>query len=102
MKGRTPNSTEKRWMNDCRELGCIVCIVYLETFTPPAIHHIDGKTKPGSHLLSIPLCDKHHQHSDNAKPKRWISRHGDGRAAFEKEYAAESELLEITRTRING
>jgi len=24
------------------------------------IHHVDGKTKPGAHFNTIPLCDGHH------------------------------------------
>ena len=83
-----------------RELGCIVCLVYLDTYTPPAIHHIDGKTKPGCHDLTIPLCGNHHQYKDNSKIPRWISRHGDGRAAFEERYDAEEQLLIETNGRI--
>lgn len=80
-----------------RELGCIVCLDD-ETYTPPAIHHIKGQAKPGCHDWTIPLCAKHHQHKDNQKPQRWISRHGDGRAAFEDAYGAESALLlEVNR-----
>jgi len=50
---------------------------------------MDGKTKPGAHFWVIPLCGKHHQEADIQKIKRWISRHGDGKAAFQKEYGTE-------------
>ena len=82
--------------NKLRDLGCVVCLYYLNTFTPPAIHHIDGQTKKGCHQNTIPLCPKHHQEKSNTG--QWISRHGDGRAAFEDAYGTEQELLE----RVNG
>jgi len=96
MKGRTPTTREKEWMAAARETGCIVCSEFLGVDTPAAIHHIDGKTKPDAHYMTIPLCGKHHQEKDNHRPKRWISRHGDGRIAFEDEYGCESELLSLT------
>jgi len=81
-----------------RELGCIVCLIHLELFTPPAIHHIDGKTKPGCHKLTIPLCPNHHQYSSNSG--QWVSRHGDGKNAFQEAYGTEAELLQQTNERI--
>ena len=100
MKGRSLTKSDKDRFERLRELGCIVCILDLEVFTPPAIHHIDGKTKEGAHDLTIPLCAKHHQEKDNHKPKRWISRHGDGRYEFEDRYGSEQYLLEETNGRI--
>lgn len=80
-----------------RELGCILCLDN-GIFTPPAIHHIDGQTKEGCHQLTLPLCERHHQIKDNDKPPRWISRHGDGKAAFKEEYGNEYALLaEVNR-----
>lgn len=82
-------------MSVAADVGCIVCRLHLKTFTPAAIHHIDGKTKPGAHLLTIPLCARHHQHKSNTG--EWVSRHGDGRRAFEAAYGAERDLLESTK-----
>lgn len=79
-----------------KDLGCIVCLIDLDLFTPCGIHHIDGQTKTGCHQKTLGLCGNHHQIPDNNKPKRWISRHGDGRAAFEAAYGTEQELLERT------
>lgn len=101
MKGRNPTAEEKRYMSAAAEMGCIICLLYLDVFTPGAIHHIDGKTKPGAHSKAICLCDKHHQHRDNEKPQRWVSRHGDGRAAFKREYQPEMNLLAITIQKLN-
>lgn len=84
-----------------RELGCIVCYQH-DIYTPPAIHHISGQVRPRCHELTIPLCDRHHQHKDNNKPQAWVSRHGDGRAAFEAEYGDENSLLVETNRLINA
>ena len=79
-----------------REMGCIVCINEHGLNTPPAIHHIDGQTKPNCHQLTIPLCGRHHQIKSN--DGKWVSRHGDNRNAFEAAYGTEQELLE----QVNG
>lgn len=103
LKGRTPTKNEKQWMGDICELGCIVCWIHDGIFTPQCSpHHIDGKTKEGAHFKTIPLCSAHHQIADTHKPKRWISRHGDGKAAFEREYGAEEFLLEQCKEYLEG
>ena len=89
-------------MNSVSNLGCIVCLLFLEENTPCSPHHMDGKTKPGAHLKTIGLCSRHHQVSDTHKPKRWISRHGDGRKVFEHEYMTEAELLAESQAMINA
>ena len=91
MKGRAPTKKEADRFDKMRELGCIVCLNTMGVNTPPAIHHIDGKTKEGCHDLTIPLCPSHHQYKSNNSI--WVSRHGDGRAAFERAYGTERELL---------
>lgn len=89
---RQPYSkADKQRRKQLLELGCIVCLNELNIFTPPATHHIDGQTKEGCHQLTLPLCPRHHQIKSN--DGKWISRHADGRAAFEKEYGTERELL---------
>lgn len=95
MKGRTPTKLEKEWMDSIVQVGCIVCRLHLKVFTPPAVHHTDGKTKPGAHLKTIPLCPNHHQYKSNTG--RWVSRHGDSRRAFEAAYGTEEWLREETR-----
>ena len=76
-----------------RELGCIVCINDHGVHSEPAIHHIDGKTKPGCHQLTIPLCGRHHQVPDNNKPPQWFNFHGK-RREFEDAYGTEWKLLD--------
>ena len=84
-----------------RDLGCIVCLLYLEETTPPEIHHLDGKTKPGCHQKTIGLCNPHHRTKCNQKYAIWVSRHGDGRFAFEERYDTEQYLLDETNRLIN-
>jgi len=90
MAHRSATKSEVERFDKMRDLGCIVCLNEKGIYTPPAIHHIDGQTKEGCHLLTIPLCQWHHQYKTAGE----VSRHGDGRKAFEKAYGTEQELLE--------
>ena len=101
MAKRSITKKDKERADKLRDLGCIVCLLYHNEATPPAIHHIDGQTKPGCHKLTIPLCPNHHQIKDNFTQPRWISRHGDGRARFEDYYNTEQYLLSETNRLIN-
>ena len=97
---RTPSKADKERFDKLYELGCIVCLHHFETFTPTAIHHIDGQTKKGCHQLTIPLCGAHHQIPSNTG--EWVCRHADGKKAFEEAYGTEMELLEITNQMIGN
>jgi len=92
MKGRTPTKDERAWLDAISDLGCIVCILFNYCWSPASPHHIDGKTKPGAHRRTIPLCGRHHQ----IPGEGYISRHGHGRSLFEAEYGTEDHLLEQT------
>ena len=95
MNGRTPTKDEREWLEKCQQVPCIVCAEWHGVDdTPAEIHHINGQRKPGAHFLTLSLCTRHHRHPD-AKHKRWISRHGDGKKAFEERYATEGDLLAI-------
>ena len=97
MKSHAATKEEREWMNAIRELGCIVCLLEWDMTTPPEIHHIAGKTKPGTHMLTIPLCKEHHrgQRDDQICTSRhpWKQR-------FEERYGSELELLNECRRRI--
>jgi len=56
MKGRTPTTAERRHMAAVAALGCVVCRREFGVYSPAAIHHTDGKTKPGAHMKSLGLC----------------------------------------------
>ncbi len=90
MKGKTPTKAEQAHMDKVRELGCIVCRNEGK-HTPPAIHHIDGKTKPGAHFLVLPLCYYHHQ--DGIDCNAFTSFHP-WKARFEERYGTQDQLLE--------
>ncbi len=95
---RTPTKSDRDRFDKLYELGCIVCLRDLELFTPTAVHHLQGQSKKGCHQLTIPLCGKHHQEPSNFG--YWVSRHGDGRKAFEDAYGSEQELLRLTNEMI--
>lgn len=102
---RNLTKADKERGQKLHDLGCIICLKIHGVYTYPAIHHIDGKVYKGCHQLTLPLCPKHHQEKCNESidgMKMWVSRHGDGRAAFEAHYGTEQELLEEVNELINA
>lgn len=100
--GRSPTARERRWLGECAQIHCIICAHFHDApDTPAEIHHTRGKTAPGAHLATLSLCKRHHRERDNHDPPRWISRHGDGRDAFERRYAPEPELLKLQREAVD-
>ncbi len=77
-------------MDKVRELGCIVCLNDGD-HTPPAIHHTDGKTKPGAHYKTIGLCFFHHQEGSDCEDFTSIHPH---KSVFELRYGTQDKLLE--------
>ena len=65
MKSRNPTRAEREWMDAITNHGCVVCQREFGIFTETEIHHLDGKTKPGAHLKSIPLCYRHHREGED-------------------------------------
>lgn len=91
MKGRPPTADEQRFMTAIAALGCIACRKDGRHNAVVSIHHIDGRTKPGAHLLVLPLCGPHHQ-QDDTDPWERVSVHG-RKATFRAIYGTEHELL---------
>lgn len=91
MKGRPPTADEARFMTAIAALGCIACRKDGRHNAVVSIHHIDGRTKPGAHLLVLPLCGPHHQ-QDDTDPWGRVSVHG-RKATFRAIYGTEHELL---------
>jgi hypothetical protein len=64
LKGIPVKSDEKELHDKMASLGCICCINLglIQPFSnsPVSIHHIDGRTKKGSHKKTLPLCGAHH------------------------------------------
>ncbi len=86
-------------MSAISELGCIVCRMTMSVTSPSEVHHLYGKTKPDSHLFSIPLCYLHHRAGEDNDLV--TSRHPHKRR-FEARYGTEEELLQRTRELIDG
>jgi hypothetical protein len=92
LPGRKPTEDEARYLDDVSQLGCIICLLFLNIKDSPAeIHHVDGKTKEGCHYKVLPLCDKHHRN----KGQGYTSR-ADGKKAFEQAYMPEEDLITVT------
>jgi len=90
MQGRSPNKEEKDWMDAISNFGCIVCHLFYDCHSPSEVHHIDGKTKPQAHLMTLGLCYKHHREGINND--LYVSRHPFKRE-FEKRYGKQTDLL---------
>jgi hypothetical protein len=91
MKGRPPTAEEARFMDAIAGLGCIACRKDGVANPWISIHHIAGRTAPGAHFLTLPLCEKHHQH-DDTDPAGRIGVHP-YKARFEARYGTQRELL---------
>lgn len=85
------------WDRLAREIGCIASrVADSATNDYVSIHHIDGRTKPGCHLLVLPLCAGCHQQG-TGNDKSLVAVHPN-KARFEKLYGTQLELLAITHT----
>lgn len=93
LAGRHMTRADKLRFERLQELGCVVCWLQFQLQSPAEIHHIDGKTKPGAHQKTIPLCHKHHR--EGSRDGVWTSRHPN-KAAFVERYGSEEFLLEAT------
>jgi hypothetical protein len=96
MSSRKPTTAEKAHMASVAALGCIVCRRELGVYSPAAIHHVDGKTKPGAHMRVLPLCGVHHQTGGYG-----VALHA-GKAEFERRHGSQAELLGWVADRISG
>ena len=96
LTGRAPTKAEKAHMTAVAALGCVVCRRDLGVYSPCGIHHTDGKTKPGAHMLVLPLCSAHHQTGGYG-----VAFHA-GKAEWEKRYGTQQELLDWTRKQKEG
>jgi hypothetical protein len=98
MKGRTPSASERRYIESAVAVGCVVCRIHHGVYTPCEFHHPEGKTKAGAHLLGFGLCYNHHRGGRDCP--EYTSRHP-YKAAFERRYGTEMELLAACKALIN-
>jgi len=88
-------------MDALGKLPCIACLQHVKESPRISLHHIDGRTKPGAHLLQIPLCVYHHQHAapENVRAEfPWlVPVHADGvtggKAEFTRHNGSEKHLM---------
>ena len=97
MKGTTPTKAEREFHNKLANFGCVACLKDGFYNSWVSIHHIDGRTKPGAHMLVLPLCGPHHQ--DSGDP-RFIAVHP-WKARFEEKYGKQMDLLAEIKKALN-
>ena len=99
MNGRKPTKEEQKWIAAIVDYGCCICKNELGIFSPASVHHMNGSKKKDCHLETLPICWNHHQsHINNDE---LTSRHP-WKAAFEKRYGTERELLKQLQDEIGG
>ena len=91
MKGRSVSRVEKRFHDAlCSVVGCIACRLDGATNFHVSIHHVFGRTKPGAHLMVLPLCAGHHQ--DGSGASGLVAVHP-WKRRFESAYGAQIDLV---------
>lgn len=91
---------EKDHYDKLSNIGCIVCRIIHNIYSPAEIHHLRhnaGTGKKSAFDKSIPLCALHHRLGGHG-----VSYHA-GRRAFEQSVGyTEVELLELTNQILKG
>ena len=90
-KQRTRTPAEIDLHDRLAALGCIACMKDGRFNDYVSIHHVDGRTKEGCHLLVLPLCAPHHQR-DDTDPLNRIAVHP-WKDRFEKRYGQQLALV---------
>lgn len=90
-KQRAVTAAEKAYWDRLASLGCIACMIDHVHQPLVSIHHVEGRTKPGCHMLVLPLCGPHHQ-QDDTDPRGRIAVHPN-KARFEARYGTQAELM---------
>ena len=85
---------ERQWLDAITQLGCIVCRLFLQVFSPAEPHHLLSGGRRRGHRFTIPLCPSHHRFGMNNE--RATSR-DQCRRRFEARYGSEESLLAKTR-----
>lgn len=89
-KQRAVTAKEKELWSRLAALGCVACMKDGRHNPHVSIHHVDGRTKPGCHLLVLPLCAGHHQ--DGTGAPGLIAVHP-WKAQFEERYGDQRMLV---------
>jgi hypothetical protein len=94
-----PNASEREYMNNVAEFGCICCyIISGQQGTPAAIHHVFGSRRslstPEPHKQVLGLCGYHHQGVGEFKEGGYV--HG-RKKEFEEMFGSQQSLIDMTR-----
>ena len=90
-------TSERRYQQAIRELGCIICLLFRGIYSPAEIHHIlSGGRRIGEKYV-LGLCQRHHRGGFNNS--LCTSRHP-YRQAFVTRYGAEEYLRQEANKRI--
>lgn len=81
MQGIAVSDEEKRLHDLICSMGCVACRYEGIFNTHVSVHHVHGRTRPGSHMHVLPLCEPHHQKNSDTlavhgSKKRWEDRYG--------------------------
>ena len=94
---RTRTPAEVKLHDQLAALGCIACMKDGRYNPHVSIHHVDGRTKPGCHLLVLPLCGPHHQDDGSGA----VAVHP-WKARFEKRYGQQLDLVNECMALLEG
>lgn len=99
-KQRAVMPVEKALWDRLAQLGCVACLKDGHFNPYVSIHHVDGRTKPGCHLLVLALCAQHHQH-DDTDPAGRTGVHP-YKARFEARYGSQANLMLYSAALLSG
>ena len=86
-----PTKAEETYWSKLAEIvGCIACRLDGRINHYVSIHHVAGRTRPGCHMLVLPLCAPHHQTGGMLAPSvhPWKAR-------FETKYGKQESLIKM-------
>lgn len=95
-----PTKAEKKYWDKIASLGCIACRI--DGYHNPlvSIHHTQGRTKKGAHMLVLALCAGHHQNG-TGNDKKMLAVHPFKRR-FEAKYGSQKILIDMTNELLKG
>ena len=84
--------TDRKLLDRVAGIGCVVCLIHHEAYSPACIHHLrdgQGMGQRAGDDCAIPLCHYHHQGAEGI--------HTLGTRTWQAKYGAERDLLDRVR-----
>lgn len=88
---------EAQFQDAVRQLGCIVCRLFHNVFSPCEIHHMLSGGRRMGQLFVLGLCFLHHR---SGRDDDEVVSRDHNQSRFEKRYGTEKTLLEKTQQMI--